>query len=163
MWIPINYFQTWSNKLKLDKKDNIMSYVWVYLYRINIVMDPPTCGACLGSFASLHMYYVGMHPLPQTQSYSIWVHHTYLYVVSTWRSKWICMCQTLNLQMIICFVCPNRSWSDRGRSAPSMLGRLFPWWVFILVIHKKVAGNWVLEICPRGNNKLVIIIFPYSW
>ena len=38
--------------LKLDKEDNIMSYVWVYLYRSYIVMDPPTCGACLGSFAS---------------------------------------------------------------------------------------------------------------
>ena len=29
-----------------------MSYVWVYLYRSYIVMNPPTCGACLGSFAS---------------------------------------------------------------------------------------------------------------
>ena len=46
---PINYFQ----KLKLDKEDNLMSYVLVYLYRTYIVMDPPTCGACfLESFAS---------------------------------------------------------------------------------------------------------------
>ena len=29
-----------------------MSYVWVYLHRSYIVMDPPTCGVCLGSFAS---------------------------------------------------------------------------------------------------------------
>ena len=50
---PINYFQTWSNYLKLDKEDNLMSYVWVYLYRSYIVMNPPTCGACyLESFAS---------------------------------------------------------------------------------------------------------------
>ena len=28
-----------------------MSYVWVYLHRSYIVMDPPTCDACLGSFA----------------------------------------------------------------------------------------------------------------
>ena len=29
-----------------------MSYAWVYLYRSYIVMDPPTRGACLGSFGS---------------------------------------------------------------------------------------------------------------
>ena len=29
-----------------------MSYVLVYLYTSYIVMDPQTCGACLGSFAS---------------------------------------------------------------------------------------------------------------
>ena len=29
-----------------------MSYVWVYLYKSYIVMDPPTCGAWLGSFSS---------------------------------------------------------------------------------------------------------------
>ena len=30
-----------------------MSYAWVYLYRSYIVIDPPTCGACiLESFAS---------------------------------------------------------------------------------------------------------------
>ena len=49
---PLIIFQTWSNKLKLDKEDNVMSYVWVYLHRSYIVMDPPTCGACLESFAS---------------------------------------------------------------------------------------------------------------
>ena len=27
-------------------------YVWVYLHRSYIVMDPPTCGACLEPFAS---------------------------------------------------------------------------------------------------------------
>ena len=29
-------------------------YVWVYLHRSYIVMDPPTCGACLEPFASQH-------------------------------------------------------------------------------------------------------------
>ena len=29
-----------------------MSYVWVHLHRSYIVMDPPTCGVYLGSFAS---------------------------------------------------------------------------------------------------------------
>ena len=29
-----------------------MSYVWVYLHRSYIVMDPLTRGACLGSFSS---------------------------------------------------------------------------------------------------------------
>ena len=38
--------------LTLDKEDNVMSYGYVYLHRSYIVMDPPTCGVCLGSFAS---------------------------------------------------------------------------------------------------------------
>ena len=29
-----------------------MSYVWVYLHRSYLVMDPPTSGACLEPFAS---------------------------------------------------------------------------------------------------------------
>ena len=32
--------------------------------------------------------------------------------------------------------------------------------------YYKGIGHWkrnLLEICPRGNNKLVIIIFPCSW
>ena len=34
-----------------------MSYVWVYLYRSYIVMDPPTCGACcLEAIASQNFY-----------------------------------------------------------------------------------------------------------
>ena len=36
----------------MDKEDNVMSYVWVYLHRSYIVMDPPACGACVGSSAS---------------------------------------------------------------------------------------------------------------
>ena len=48
------------------------------------------------------------------QSYSIWVHHTYLYVVFTCRSKEICMCQTLNLQMKFCFVCSSSSCATRA-------------------------------------------------
>ena len=56
LWIHINYFQTWENYFKLDKEDNVMSFGCVYLHRSYIVMDPPTCGACLGSFASQKSY-----------------------------------------------------------------------------------------------------------
>ena len=37
----------------VDKEDNLMSYVWVYLYISYIVIHHPTCGACyLESYAS---------------------------------------------------------------------------------------------------------------
>ena len=67
-----------------------MSYVWVYLHRSYIVMDPPTCGACLESFArqnfilSRNTAYASKS-LSQVSSMS--VHHTYLYTVLPCRSK----------------------------------------------------------------------------
>ena len=40
-----------SKLLTLDKEDNVMNYVCSYSHRSYIVIDPPTCGACLGYFA----------------------------------------------------------------------------------------------------------------
>src|SRR3989337_2528138 len=37
----------------------------------------------------------------------------------------------LKIQMNICFVCLDRSWSDRGWSVSSMLSGLFSWLVFV--------------------------------
>ena len=67
------------------------------------------------------------------------------------------MCQTLNLQIIICFVCPNRSYSDWGLSVSSMLGGLFLRWVFIhLSFTRKllVIGmpSFMIKIKSKYNN-----------
>ena len=41
-----------SKLVEVGQERQVMSYGCVYLYRICIVMEPPTCGVCLGSFAS---------------------------------------------------------------------------------------------------------------
>ena len=61
-----------------------MSYVWVYLHRSYIVMDPPTCGVCLGSFASqkfvLSRDIICASKNPSTQFHAMTVHHIYLWI-----------------------------------------------------------------------------------
>ena len=46
---PSKYYM--PKLLTLDKEDNVMVYVCLYSHRSYIVMDPPTCGVCLESFA----------------------------------------------------------------------------------------------------------------
>ena len=60
------------------------------------------------------------------------------------------MCQTLNLQMIICFVCPNRSCSDWGLSVSSILGGLFSRRV---LIHLSFTRKWLLFGMPSSMLK----------
>ena len=60
------------------------------------------------------------------------------------------MCQTLNLQIIICFVCPNRSCSDWGLSVSSMLGGLFSRWV---LIHLSFMRKWLVFGMPSSMLK----------
>ena len=60
------------------------------------------------------------------------------------------MCQTLNLQIITCFLCPNRSCSDWGLSVSSMVGGLFSWWVFI---HLSFTRKWLVIGMPSSMLK----------
>ena len=65
-------------------------YVWVYLHRSYIVMDPPTCGACLEPFASQHFVLsrdTTCEYKSWSQASSIRVHHTYLDMVFHCHSK----------------------------------------------------------------------------
>ena len=61
-----------------------MSYVWVYLYRSYIIMDPLTCGACLGSFASQNFVLsrdtTCASKNPKTPFHAMSVHHIYLWI-----------------------------------------------------------------------------------
>ena len=61
---------------------------------------------------------------------------------------------SLKFQMNICFVCLDRSWSDRGRSVSSMLRGLFSWWVFIHSSLHERGGN---RDSQSRNKKLEII------
>ena len=61
-----------------------MSYRCVYLHRTYIVMVPPTCGVCLGSFSSQKLVLsrdttcASKNPL--TQFVAMSVHHAYLWI-----------------------------------------------------------------------------------
>ena len=65
-------------------------YVWVYLHRIYIVLDPPTCDACLEPFASQNFVLsrnTTCASKPLSQVSSMRVHHTYLYMAFLCHSK----------------------------------------------------------------------------
>ena len=49
--------------------------------------------------------------------------------------------------------------SSYGVVSTDLDGALFLTWMQLSLMHNPK----LLEICPRGNNKLVIIIFPCSW
>jgi hypothetical protein len=57
----------------------------------------------------------------------------------------------LNIQMNICFVCPYRSWSDRGWSVSSMLSGLFSDECLFTCHCTRGAGNWDAQ--SRNQNK----------
>ena len=65
-------------------------YVWVYLHRSYIVMDPQTCGAWLEPFASQNFVLsrdTTCASKSLSQVSSMRVHHTYLYMVFHCHSK----------------------------------------------------------------------------
>ena len=65
LWAPIKYYM--PKLLTLDKEDNVMNYVCLYLHRSYIVLDPPTCGACPISLLAKNPHQVEIllvHPKP---------------------------------------------------------------------------------------------------